>query len=197
MSGHYQPRLAWEPAFLEAFARLKIFTRAAQEAGVTTGAVYGLRERNEKFERECRRILRETGTSKRAPAPSQWKRVFLEALAETSNVSASAEQANISPGQVYQTRRADTDFAAKWQAALCEGYANLEMEVLGYLRDPKPGRKMDVANALRLLTAHRESFAKEQAVRRNVSAAEVRASIERKVQALREQVAAERARDAR
>jgi ElaB/YqjD/DUF883 family membrane-anchored ribosome-binding protein len=51
---------------------------------------------------------------------------------------------------------------------------------------------MDVANALRLLAAHKETVAKEQAVRTNVSTAEVRASIDRKVEEIRQRVMREK-----
>ena len=46
------------------------------------------------------------------------------------------------------------------------------MEVLCYLRDTAPERKMDVSAALRLLAAHKETIAAERATRANVSAAE-------------------------
>lgn len=192
MSTTYTPHLPWESAFLDALGKLKIIKRAALEAGVTTGAVYGRRERSEEFEAELQRILKQSDGSQRAPAPSHWKRMFLEALAETSNVTASAGRAGISSREVYKLRREDMEFARQWQAALYEGYVNLEMEVLGYLRDPEPARKMDVANALRLLAAHKETVAKEQAVRTNVSTAEVRASIDRKVEEIRQRVMREK-----
>ncbi len=192
MSTTYTPHLPWESAFLDALGKLKIIKRAALEAGVTTGAIYGRCKRSEEFEAELQRILKQSDGSQRAPAPSQWKRMFLEALAETSNVTASAESAGISSREVYKLRREDMEFARQWQAALYEGYVNLEMEVLGYLRDPEPERKMDVANALRLLAAHKETVAKEQAVRINVSTAEVRASIDRKVEEIRQRVMREK-----
>lgn len=192
MSTTYTPHLPWESAFLDALGKLKIIKRAALEAGVTTGAVYGRRERSEEFEAELQRILKQSDGSQRAPAPSHWKRMFLEALAETSNVTASAGRAGISSREVYKLRREDMEFGRQWQAALYEGYVNLEMEVLGYLRDPEPARKMDVANALRLLAAHKETVAKEQAVRTNVSTAEVRASIDRKVEEIRQRVMREK-----
>jgi hypothetical protein len=66
---------------------------------------------------------------------------------------------------VYKTRRDDAGFAAKWRAALHEGYDNLEMDLLGHLRAPNPARKMDVASSLRLLIAHRETVARERALR--------------------------------
>ena len=197
MSTTYKPRLAWEPAFFKALAEIGIIKRAVEEAGVTTGAYYGQIDRNPDFKRECERVLDNVVRFGRAPSPSQIQRTFLEALGETSNVTASAERAGTSTREVYKLRREDREFARKWQAALYEGYVNLEMEVLGFLRDPDPTRKMDVANALRLLAAHKEAIAKERAVRTNVSAAEVRASIDRKVEALRQQVSAERARKER
>ena len=123
------------------------------------------------------------------PAPRQWQRTFLEALSETSNVSASAKRAHVPPREAYRLRRCDSDFADAWRAELFEGYANLEMEVLGYLRDPAPKHRMDVAPVLRLLAAHKDTIAGERATRANVSAAEVRASIERKVEIFRRQIA--------
>ena len=96
---------------------------------------------------------------------TEWPDRFLEALAETSNVTAAAWRARVVPGKAYALRREDPGFAARWLAALTEGYQHLEMEVLGYLRDPEPKHKMDVASALRLLAAHRETVARERAFR--------------------------------
>ena len=188
MSATYIPRLSWEAAFLHALAHSKIIKRSAAIAGISTGAVYGLRERSPAFDRECRRLMHVESGKARAPSAPHWKRVFLETLAETSNVSVSANRAGITASEVYKTRRDNEEFAMQWQAALFEGYSNLEMEVLSYLRDPMAERKMDVANALRLLAAHRESAQKEKAVRKHLTAADARASIERKVQALRDRV---------
>ena len=67
------------------------------------------------------------------------------------------------PAQAQPAFR-DAGFAAKWLAALREGYDNLEIELLGYLRDPAPGRKMDVTAALRLLAAHRETVERQRAL---------------------------------
>lgn len=195
--------LAWEAAFLQSLAHLKAIKRAAYAAGVTTGAVYGRKKRSPAFVAAIERAMRAdpfapSGDPVRncrgTPGTNQWQGDFLAMLAATSNVTASAAHAQISPREVYNARRKDSAFAAQWQAALCEGYRNLEMEVLGHLRDPDPARKMDVASALRLLAAHRESAAKEQAVRAYVTEAELRASIARKLDALRGQVAAERRR---
>lgn len=190
-------RHAWESTFLQALREHGKVNAAARAAGVTTGSPYGRRKSCASFDAEWKDALaayragqgQRVRNSEARPAPRQWKRVFLDALAETSNVTGSARQAGIAPRDAYRTRRSCEEFAADWRAALFEGYANLEMEVLGYLRDPAPTHKMDVTAALRLLAAHKETIAQERATRANVSAAEVRASIERKVEELRKKVA--------
>lgn len=186
-------RLPWERAFLAALAKGHTIAKSAQAAGITPGTAYGLRRTNARFADEWAEAFAAGGRpTKQATRKTHWKKPFLEALAETSNVSASAARVNIPSATVYRLRREDHGFAAQWRAALLEGYDNLEMEVLGHLRHPDPERRIDIANALRLLAVHRETVGKERAARANVSAAEVRASIERKVAVLRKQVAAER-----
>jgi len=122
-----------------------------------------------------------------------WRSKFLDHLAETSNVTKAAEFANINPSRAYKVRRCEPEFAKAWHDALLEGYQHLEMETLRRLRkgtrSDEP--KFDIANALRLLSLHRDSVAKAQAARRNVSAQEVRASIDRKVEQIRLQAMAE------
>lgn len=108
-----------------------------------------------------------------------WIPRFLAALAETSNVSASALRARVPLATVYKVRRSDAAFRALWQQALNEGYDNLEMELLGHLRDPESTRKMDVTAALRLLAAHRETVARERALREDDDEEEVLKSIDR------------------
>lgn len=56
--------------------------------------------------------------------------VFLDALAESSNVAASARTAGISANAMYRERRRNPGFAARWHEALCEGFARLEAELL-------------------------------------------------------------------
>lgn len=97
------------------------------------------------------------------PLDKHWRTYFLQALAETSNVKASAKAAGVSTSRAYKARREDAEFAAQWRAALLEGYDHLEMEVLGYLRAADPRRKLDVVSAIRLLTMHRETAAAERA----------------------------------
>ena len=55
--------------------------------------------------------------------------IFLEALAESSNVAASARVAGISANAMYRERRRNPGFAARWHEALCEGFARLEAEL--------------------------------------------------------------------
>lgn len=125
-----------------------------------------------------------------------WRGKFLDHLAETSNVSDSARRARISPSHAYKVRREEPDFARQWLAALWEGYTHLEMEVLQRLREGNMSAandaKYDFANAIRLLNAHRDNVACAQADQRNVSAAEIRASIDRKVEAIRLQLQREK-----
>jgi hypothetical protein len=138
----------------------------------------------------------------RPSARPKWMKPFLAALADTSNVSAAARKGKVDTSTVYERRRHDAAFAREWQVALCEGYDNLEMDVLYRLRTgelrPVAGakravRQYDNATALRLLAAHRESTTKARAIRDNVSAADIRASIDRKVELIRERVMAARA----
>lgn len=93
-----------------------------------------------------------------------WRTYFLQALAATSNVTLAAEAAGVSPSRAYKARREEPGFATEWGAALLEGYDHLELEVLGYLRDPQPQRKMDVTAALRLLAAHRDTVERRRAL---------------------------------
>lgn len=118
-----------------------------------------------------------------------WRKPFLANLAESSNVRSSARKARIGVATAYKLRRDNPEFAREWMAALWEGYLHLEMEVLRRLREgdqqTDAADKYDFANAIRLLNAHRENAARAQAEQRNVSAAEVRASIDRKVEDIR------------
>lgn len=126
----------------------------------------------------------------------QWRATFLDHLAETSNVTASAAEAGISPSRAYKVRREDPEFARLWLAALWEGYTHLEMEVVRRLRHgdhaTADSGRYDFANAVRLLAAHRDTASQAMAQQRNVTAAEVRASIDRKVEEIRLRVQNER-----
>jgi hypothetical protein len=119
-----------------------------------------------------------------------WRFAFLQKLAETSNVTASASFAGISPSRAYKVRREDSEFAVKWRAALLEGYEHLELEVLGYLRAADPQRKMDVAGALKLLAIHAQTVAHERALREDDDEQAVLDSIDKFIDDMRERRAA-------
>lgn len=90
--------------------------------------------------------------------------MFLEALAETSNVAASARAAGVTGNAMYRERRRNAAFAARWHAALCEGFARLEAELLsealvapsGNVKDATlKSRAQKYRLGLALLAAHR------------------------------------------
>jgi hypothetical protein len=127
-----------------------------------------------------------------------WRKHFLEALAATSNIERAAAAARVTVARAQQTRRTDPDFAQAWQAAVADSYLNLELEVIRRLREgdlmTANGDKFDFANAIRLLAAHRDGAARgQQSQVRDVSAAEVRASIDRKIEDIRRRVARQKA----
>lgn len=90
--------------------------------------------------------------------------LFLDALAETSNVAASARAAGVSGNAMYRERRRNAGFAARWHGALCEGFARLEAELLsealiaarGNVKDATlKARAQKYRLGLALLAAHR------------------------------------------
>jgi len=133
---------------------------------------------------------------RRFGAPKNWREQFLACLAETSNVTAAAQCADISLSWVYKTKREDPAFAEAWLVALCEGYDHLELELLFRLRTGEsrdmPANKYDNATALRLLLAHKDTRARFQARQDNVTAEEIRLSLDAKLARLREDVIANR-----
>jgi hypothetical protein len=126
-------------------------------------------------------------------APRNWRDIFIAKLGETSNVPAAAEAADVSVTHVYKTRRADPAFARRWYDALCEGYDNLEMDLLRRLRSgqvdefDEAGKpiKFDLGTAFRCLFAHRETVLKEKGRRIMADESATIASIEAKIQAMR------------
>ena len=131
----------------------------------------------------------------RRPSFAHWSKAFLSELAATSNVSAAARKAKICPSTAYDARRQKPEFNRLWQEALCEGYDHLEMDLLYRLRngemkpakDAKKGvRSFDNATAFRLLSAHRESAARQRAIRENEDADAILASIDAKLDTMRE-----------
>lgn len=137
--------------------------------------------------------VREAGDN---PGTGHWRTYFLEHLIETSNITASAHFAKTVPSRAYRTRKQDPAFAAAWDAALAEGYRNLEMDLLAYLRSPSPDRKMDVASAIRLLTLHRQAVARSRAEEDEQSEQDVLDSIDAMIDEMRQRAAANAAQTA-
>ena len=136
------------------------------------------------------------------PGFAKWSRVFLAELAATSNVSAAARKAGVCTSKVYEARRANPEFYRRWQVALCEGYELLEMGLLQRLRDgeikPAAGAKkgvrtFDNATALRLLGAHKESAARSRAMRDHEDSEAILASINAKLERMRQRSLAAKA----
>ena len=96
--------------------------------------------------------------------------VFLEELAESCHVRASAAVAGFAPSAAYKLRRRDPSFAEAWQAALESGYARLEMalveraiQTIEVAHDDNPDAipvvgAMTVAQAIDLMNKHRASI---------------------------------------
>lgn len=131
----------------------------------------------------------------RPPSLPKWGRTFLSELAVTSNVSAAARKAKIHTSAAYDMRRANPEFARKWQEALCEGYDHLELELLHRLRtgEVKPAsgarrgvRSFDNGTAFRLLTVHREAVSKQRAINSTRDAAAIIVSINTKLETMRQ-----------
>lgn len=135
------------------------------------------------------------GKRKAAKRPAKgWEEVFLAHLAQTSNVSEAARTAGVDTSTVYKTRRTTPDFNRAWQEALAEGYDNLEMDLIRRLRvgeltgggPAKSRRKYDNAIAFRLLAAHRETVGRQRALRANEDEDAIIASIDAKLEKMRQ-----------
>lgn len=190
MTEEAPPRAAWTARFLAVLAETRVVTTAARAAGISPASAYYHKRRRPDFAAEwnaAQAPIRPPGEPDDAPHPgiAGWRARFLDALVETSNVSASALRAGIPLRTVYKARRNDPAFAARWRAALAEGYENLEMELLAYLRDPQGRAKMDVANAIRLMAMHRDEVACQRAMEDDRSEAEVLESINKMIDDMR------------
>lgn len=91
---------------------------------------------------------------------------FLDHLAQTANVSASALAAGVKSSAVYAERRRSPAFRDAWALALAEGYARLETDLLAEALQTASGRTADGTLkaraqkhrlAIALLSAHRAS----------------------------------------
>lgn len=186
---------AWMTPFIDALRAGHTVRAAAKEAGISASTAHWRRSRHSKFAERWRDALGDANPNADCavdhPRRGNWRTTFIEALAETSNVTASAARACVPIRTVYKLRREDPVFRALWRAALHEGYDNLEMELLGHLRDPAAAaRKIDVTAALRLLVAHRETVARERALREDDDEQEVLESIDRFIDDMRQRRAA-------
>ncbi|MGX7951429.1 hypothetical protein ACWPM1_02575 [Tsuneonella sp. HG249] len=190
---------AWVPRFLDALRAGRGMREACRAAGVCSSTPYHRRRTDDAFRAAWSAIQPVDGRTQRRggpPAPRGSAQIerFLEELAITSNVAAAAAVAGLPTSKIYALRRSDPEFARRWYAALAEGYDNLEMELLAHLRGGSEGeaagpdkRKFDTAAALRCLTAHRKSVARERGRRTLAEEAATIASINAKIDALRAQ----------
>lgn len=185
----------WMAPFIAALSAGHTVRAAAEKAGISASTARWRRNRHSKFAERWREAMRAANPNADCavghPRRGNWRTTFIETLAETSNVSASAARAGVPIRTIYKLRREDPAFRALWQAALHEGYDNLEMELLGHLRDPAAtARKIDVTAALRLLAAHRETVARERALREDDDEQAVLESIDRFIDDMRQRRAA-------
>ena len=135
--------------------------------------------------------------------------IFLDHLAATANVTASASACGFTTQALYARRRKDAAFEQRWDAALAQGYAHIEallvqraIEALeGVEPDPATPimiRDMTVKDALTLLGHHRRvveglPLKSRRRWQREVPIEEVRNEILRKVEAIERAKVARRA----
>lgn len=96
--------------------------------------------------------------------------VFLNALGASCNATFAINACGMSKGALYRRKRLDPGFAARWQAALEQGYVRIEMLMLdlaesslsGKAPDPDcPIPPMTVKEAMNLLQLHRSAVHKD------------------------------------
>jgi hypothetical protein len=63
------------------------------------------------------------------------KETFFAALAECLCVTQAAERARTTPQNIWLHRRKDPAFARRWQEALDQGYAEIELKLMRHVRD--------------------------------------------------------------
>lgn len=111
----------------------------------------------------------ERGSRQRKGWKVRWtaarKRTFLETLAMTCNVKASAGAAGVDERSAFALRRRDEAFAAAWREAVAQGYTLLETLLIGHAlagggsaietAATTPG-PLDRDLALKLLAFHRQ-----------------------------------------
>ncbi len=91
---------------------------------------------------------------------------FIDCLAASCNVHQACKEAGVAPATVYRQRRQRADFAVKWQAALEQGYARLELGLVQQANaaltgepapEGSPVAPMSVETALKVLQLHKAS----------------------------------------
>ena len=123
-------------------------------------------------EKQAESIVRKTrwAPAQRVRCHSQWSEEaedrFLDSLAANCNVEMACREAGVAHTTVYRQRRKRADFALKWQAALEQGYARLELGLVEAanralsaegLPADSPVSPMSAETALRVLQLHRAS----------------------------------------
>lgn len=172
-----------EAAFFKRLAATGNVTASVRAVGFSAGTVYARRHSCPAFAEKWRTALATArvrppgptavryatgGRAKRIRCVVQWSEEveerFLDLLAASCNVSLSAAQTGVGTTSVYRRRRLRADFAAKWQAALEQGYARLEMGLVeaaikalkgGKFDAERPAPRMSAETALKVLQLHR------------------------------------------
>jgi hypothetical protein len=219
---------AWRRRFLVALVRGGSVTGAARAAGVDRTGVYLVRRRDADFAARWDAALaaaREQLAGRTAPklagaevvrssrhgrpcialvGPDRWsadrEALFLAALAEGANVRRAARAARISTTALYLRRQREPAFAAAWEAAVREGYLDVEALLIENAKAvlsnaPRPRRRgrltedVSVADAINILRLHRAAVKGGAPQRYDWRAAEpdieeVRAEVLRKVAAM-------------
>ena len=127
------------------------------------------------------------------------RRRFLEALAESCNVSHAARVARISSSAIYRHRAQDASFRLQWGEALATGYAQLEMAMLERALIGKPKaiivdgesqtiRDYDDRIGIALLKMHRETVREIEAGVDGIEADEAAERILMRLRRLRAQL---------
>ena len=152
------------------------------------------RSRQERVRRSVSQVaLPFADASREARISRSWRRTFLIVLGETSDLQAACAAVRIDTDRAYAARRNEPDFAIAWRLALLEGYENLELETLSYLRTGKrldENRPYDVVNAIRLIKGQADAAARERAGREDGDEQDVLDSIDRMLDGMRERSAA-------
>lgn len=188
----------WERTFLAAVRDGESMSGAARIAGIHRTTPGDLSRRDARFAAELA-FARSAPRRKTAGAPppplkaDKKLELFLARLAETSNVSASANEAGLGTATVYARRRSDPAFAQRWSDALAEGYDRLEMDLLERLRSGRledvdedgNRRRFDVSAAFRCIAAHRETVAREKGRRKLSDEIVTMKAINAKIDAMR------------